>query len=52
MFELNFSDVKPSVLNWLIVGLMAVTFIAFAKFVVNNYDNPLTNKLKNIINAA
>jgi len=30
---LDFADVKPSLLNWAVVGLMAVTFISFWKFV-------------------
>lgn len=29
---LDFADVKPSLLNWAVVGLMAVTFIAFFKY--------------------
>lgn len=29
---LEFSNVFPSILNWIIVGLMAVTFIIFAKW--------------------
>jgi len=31
--SLDFADVKPSLLNWTVVGLMAVTFITFWKFV-------------------
>ncbi len=38
--NLDFADVKPSVLSWLIVGLMAVTFIAFAKFIFTKYPVP------------
>jgi hypothetical protein len=30
---LDFADVKPSLLNWVITGLMAVTFISFWKFI-------------------
>lgn len=29
---LDFAEVKPTVLNWAVVGLMAVTFISFFKF--------------------
>ncbi len=38
--NLDFADVKPSVLSWVIVGLMAVTFIAFAKFIMTKYPIP------------
>ena len=31
--SMDFADVKPSLLNWAVVGLMAVTFISFWKFV-------------------
>jgi hypothetical protein len=50
--ELDFSDVKPSLLNWMIVGLMAITFIALAKFVVNHYSNPITDKFKSLVNSV
>lgn len=30
--NLDFADVKPGLMNWAVVGLMAVTFIAFFKF--------------------
>jgi len=53
MFELpEFSSVKPTVLNWMIVGLMAITFIAAAKFAVNHYDNAVSRKFKDLVNAA
>lgn len=29
---LDFAEVKPTLLNWAVVGMMAVTFIAFFKF--------------------
>ena len=29
---LDFADVKPSILNWMTIGFMAVTFISFFKF--------------------
>lgn len=35
--EFDLADVKPSVLSWFIVGIMAVTFIVFAKFAVNKW---------------
>ncbi len=38
MFDkLNFGDVRPSVISWFIVGLMAVTFIVVMKFVFTKY---------------
>jgi hypothetical protein len=50
--EFDFSDVKPSLLNWLVVGLMAITFISLAKFLVNTYPNKLTTPFKDIINSV
>jgi len=35
--EIDFAEVKPSVLNWVIVGLMAATFIVFGKWVFTRY---------------
>jgi len=32
MLDFDFADVKPSVVNWVIVGVMAITFIVFAKY--------------------
>jgi hypothetical protein len=36
-FDFDLADVKPSVLSWLIVGLMAVSFILIAKFALNKF---------------
>ncbi len=47
--NLDFADVKPSVLSWIIVGLMAVTFIAFFKFVFTKYPVP---GIADVINAV
>lgn len=52
MIKFSFGDVSPSVLNWFIVGLMAISFIALAKYAVNTLDNPITTFLKPIVNAA
>lgn len=30
---IDFSNVKPNLLNWVTIGLMAVTFISFFKYV-------------------
>ena len=35
---LDFADVKPSLLNWTVVGLMAVTFISFWKYVFSKFN--------------
>lgn len=47
--NLDLADVKPSVVSWLIVGIMAVTFIVLAKYLVNHY--PVTG-LTEIINSV
>lgn len=36
----DMADVKPSILSWLIVTLMAITGIAFMKFVVTKWPIP------------
>lgn len=33
-------DIKPSVFTWLVVGLMAVTFIILLKFVTTKWTIP------------
>ena len=38
--DFEFADVKPSVLSWIIVGLMAVTFIAVAKWATARWPVP------------
>lgn len=50
--ELDMSDVKPSLLSWVLVGLMAMSFIVFAKFVVNRWPNPATAFVAEFVNAA
>jgi len=47
---LDFADVKPSLLNWAVVGLMAVTFISFWKFVFSMWgqDVPLLGSLASL----
>lgn len=37
---LEFGNLFPSVLNWIIVGLMAVTFITFFKFITSKLNIP------------
>ncbi len=38
--DFEFADVKPSVLSWIVVGLMAVTFIAVAKWATAKWPVP------------
>ncbi len=45
--DLDFSSVRPSVVNWLIVGLLSVTFIVFFKFVFNKWQVPGVSELFN-----
>lgn len=45
---LKLSTINPTVLNFLMVGLMAVVFITVAKYVVNQYNIPL---VKDTVNA-
>ena len=52
MIRFSFGDVSPSVLNWLVVGLMAISFIAFSKWAVNHFENPVTEFFKPIVNMA
>jgi hypothetical protein len=49
MFELDMADVKPSLLSWVVVGLMAVTFIAVAKWVLNRWTVPGLTELINSV---
>lgn len=49
MIGLDMSDVKPSIVSFLVVGLMAVAFIALAKFTVAQFDNPLTRFVRPIV---
>jgi hypothetical protein len=50
--EFDLKDIKPSVYNWIVTGLMVMSFIVLAKFVVNKYENPLTNAVRPFVNAA
>lgn len=43
------ANVKPSVFNWLAIGLMALTFIVFAKWLLTRY--PVAG-LSDIVNMA
>lgn len=45
---LKLSTINPTVLNFLMVGIMAVVFITVAKYAVNQYNLPY---VKDTINA-
>ena len=47
--ELDLADVKPSLVSFLVVGLMAIAFIALAKFAVNTVHNPITDLFRPIV---
>lgn len=47
--NLDLADVKPSLLNWAIIGLMAVTFILVAKWIMVKWPIP---GLSDVINAV
>jgi hypothetical protein len=38
--NLDMADVRPSLLNWTITGIMAVTFIVLLKYVTTKYPVP------------
>lgn len=38
--SLDLADVRPSVLSWLLVGLMSVTFISAMKFLLAKFPLP------------
>jgi hypothetical protein len=42
---MDFTNVMPNLLNWALVGTMAVTFIAFFKFVTNMWQVPGLSQL-------
>lgn len=48
----NLADVKPSVLSFITVGLLAIAFIVIAKYVVNAYQNPVTDLFRDTINSV
>jgi hypothetical protein len=46
---LDFAEVKPTLLNWAVVGMMAVTFISFFKFFFSMIGVPGLSDLFNSI---
>lgn len=47
--KFDFADVKPSVVNFLIVGMMAALFIVLAKYAANRWHVPGLTPLVNMI---
>lgn len=47
--NLDFADVKPSIVSWVIVGLMACTFIVFAKWLIAKYPVPGVSEVINAV---
>jgi hypothetical protein len=37
---MQFANVKPSVVSWATVGIMAITFIVVAKWLASRYNIP------------
>jgi hypothetical protein len=49
MDMLEFGNIYPSVLNWALVGIMSITFIAVFKFLLAKYPIPgLTDLIASI----
>jgi hypothetical protein len=46
---MDMADVKPTVVSWFVVGLMAITFIVAAKMFVSRFNIP---GLTEIVTAA
>lgn len=42
-------DVLPSVKNWVVIGLMAVTFIVLAKWLVTKWPVPYVTPVINAV---
>ena len=38
--QFDMADVKPSLISWMVVGIMAVTFIVFMKYLTAKYPVP------------
>jgi hypothetical protein len=52
ILDMDFAEVLPSPVSWFTVGIMAITFIVFAKWVVNQWSNPVTDAVKTVVNAV
>jgi hypothetical protein len=49
IMDLDMADLKPSLFSWLVVGLMAVTFIVAAKYIFNRWKVP---GVTDVVNAV
>lgn len=49
MFEIDFADIRPGLFNWMVGGLLAVTFIVFWKWALNRWRVPGFTELINSI---
>lgn len=49
MPRLTMADVKPTLLSWVVVGLMAVTFIVAAKWLANRYPISGVTEIMNMV---
>ena len=47
--KLDLADVRPSLVSWAIVGIMAVTFIILAKWAVAKWPIPGVTELINAV---
>ncbi len=46
---MQMADVKPSVLSWVLVGLMAITFIVALKVIDNRWPIPGLHQLLAVV---
>ncbi len=45
MFDFDFADVKPSLMSWIIVGMLAISFIYAGKIIFGKYHVPYVSEL-------
>ena len=43
--DLDFADVKPGLMNWVIVGLLAISFIYAGKVIFGKYHVPYVSEV-------
>jgi hypothetical protein len=46
---MQMADVRPSVLSWVLVGLMAITFIVAVKVIDNRWPIPGLHQLLTVV---
>lgn len=49
MFEFDWADIKPTAVNWLIIGLCAATFFITLKYLVNRWPVPGLTEFANAL---